>query len=41
MNDAAWQEVLKNINRTKDTHLRELFAKDPKRAKRFTTSAAG
>ena len=41
MNDIAWQETLKNINRTKDTHLREFFAKDPKRAKRFTASAAG
>ena len=40
MNDIAWQETLKNINRTKDTHLREFFAKDPKRAKRFTASSA-
>ena len=41
MNQEAWQNVLKNLNRTRGTHLREFFAADPNRAAKFTVSAAG
>lgn len=41
MNNEAWQAVLKDLNRTRNTHLREFFAADSKRAGKFTVSAAG
>ena len=41
MNQEAWQNVIKNLNRTRGTHLREFFAADPNRAAKFTVSAAG
>ena len=41
MNAKAWGIVAENIERTRTTHLRRFFADDPKRAKKFTASAAG
>ena len=41
MNEQAWKIVEQEIQRTRGSHLRELFAADPKRAKKFTASAAG
>ena len=41
MNEKAWNTVAENIERTRTTHLRRFFADDPKRAKKFTASAAG
>jgi glucose-6-phosphate isomerase len=41
MNLEAWKEVEAQIAATKGLTLRELFAKDPGRAKRFTAEAAG
>ena len=41
MNVDAWKTVEMEIEATRKTHLRELFAKDPGRAGRFTVDAAG
>ena len=41
MNEAAWKDVEAEIEATRKMHLRELFAKDPGRAGRFTVDAAG
>ena len=41
MNVGAWNDVAAEIEATKKLHLRELFAKDPGRAGRFTADAAG
>jgi glucose-6-phosphate isomerase len=41
MNEQAWKIVEQEIQRTRGSHLREVFAADPKRAKKFTASAAG
>ena len=41
MNKESWQAVLKEIERTRGTHLREFFANDPDRASRFSATAAG
>ena len=41
MNEQAWKIVEQEIQRPRGSHLRELFAVDPKRAKKFTASAAG
>ncbi len=41
MNTASWQAVQADIERTRSTTLREFFANDPDRAKRFTATAAG
>ncbi len=41
MNVEAWKTVEDEIDATQKLHLRELFAKDPGRAGRFTVEAAG
>ena len=41
MNIEAWKAVETEIAASKDLHLRELFARDPGRAGRFTLEAAG
>ena len=41
MNVEAWKTVEEEIDATQKLHLRELFAKDPGRAGRFTVEAAG
>ena len=41
MKKDAWKAVAAEIKVTQDSHLRDLFKKDPKRAKRFTLEAAG
>jgi len=41
MNQEAWLAVANEIEATRDLHLRDLFAKDPGRAERFTLNAAG
>ena len=41
MNFEAWKAVEDEIAATRNLHLRDLFAKDPERADRFTTDAAG
>ena len=41
MNLEAWKAVEDEIAATRNLHLRDLFAKDPERADRFTTDAAG
>jgi glucose-6-phosphate isomerase len=41
MNQAAWKKVLKEIDRTKDTTIRDFFASDDRRAINFMASAAG
>jgi len=41
MNNEAWKNVEAEIARTKGKTLRELFAADPNRARKFTASAAG
>ena len=41
MNDAAWKAVETEIAATRALHMRDLFAKDPKRTERFTVDAAG
>ncbi|MCL1921106.1 MAG: glucose-6-phosphate isomerase [Kiritimatiellaeota bacterium] len=41
MNQNAWASVMEEVNKTCDLHLRDLFAKDPGRAGRFTAAAAG
>ena len=41
MSDQAWQNVEQEFIRIKDTHMRDLFATDDERARRFTTSACG
>ena len=41
MNELAWKKVESEIARIKGVTMRELFAEDPGRAKRFTASAAG
>jgi len=37
----AWQALLTHYQRTKDIHLRELFAEDPERGRLLTLEAAG
>ena len=41
MNESAWKAVETEVAATRATHLRDWFAKDPKRAERFTVRAAG
>lgn len=41
MNEKAWQAVLDEMDKMRGTHLRDLFADDPDRARRFTAEAAG
>jgi glucose-6-phosphate isomerase len=41
MNLDAWKAVETELAATRNMHLRELFAKDPGRAERFTVEAAG
>ena len=41
MNVDAWKAVETEIAATRNMHLRDLFAKDPARASRFTVEAAG
>jgi len=41
MNREAWMAVEAELNATRQTHLRTLFAEDPTRASRFTVDAAG
>ncbi|MBR3085126.1 MAG: glucose-6-phosphate isomerase, partial [Kiritimatiellae bacterium] len=41
MNNEAWKNVEAEIARTRGKTLRELFAADPNRARKFTASAAG
>ncbi|MDD4019149.1 MAG: glucose-6-phosphate isomerase [Kiritimatiellae bacterium] len=41
MNEAAWKAVETEIAATRALHMRDLFAKDPKRTERFTADAAG
>jgi len=41
MNQEAWKVVEAEIEATRNLHLRDLFAKDPGRAGRFTMEAAG
>lgn len=41
MNVEAWKAIETEIAVTRDMHLRDLFAKEPKRAERFTVAAAG
>ncbi len=41
MNVNAWKAVETEIAATRNMHLRDLFAKDPARASRFTAEAAG
>ncbi len=41
MNAGAWKAVEAELEATRKLHLRELFAKDPGRAGRFTADAAG
>ncbi len=41
MKQQSWNNVLAEIERTKGTTIRDMFNKDPKRAKAFTASAAG
>ena len=41
MQQTIWNTVLKELETSKGKTLRELFAEDPKRAERFTVSAAG
>jgi len=41
MNVEAWKSVEAEIEATRNQHLRDLFAKDPGRAARFTVDAAG
>lgn len=41
MNKASWDKLASEVERTKNLNLRELFAKDSQRAKKFTASAAG
>lgn len=38
---AAWQALTAHYAKIKDTHLRQLFAEDPGRAKRFSVEGAG
>jgi len=38
---AIWQALVEHQAKIKDAHLRDLFAKDPKRAERFTVDGAG
>jgi glucose-6-phosphate isomerase len=38
---AAWKALSAHSKQIKDLHLRDLFAKDPKRGERFTAEAAG
>ncbi len=38
---AAWNELAAHAAKTRDTHLRALFAADPSRAERFTAEAVG
>jgi glucose-6-phosphate isomerase len=37
----AWKALAVHSRKLRETHLRELFAKDPKRGQRFTAEAAG
>src|ERR1700722_2998243 len=37
----AWQALATHYEKIKHLHLRELFAEDPERAKRFSVDAAG
>ena len=41
MNQEAWNKVEAAVAATKDTTIKELFAADPDRARRFTLTAAG
>ena len=41
MNKNAWDKVSAELERTRNMTLRDFFAKDPKRASRFTATAAG
>ena len=41
MNELAWKAVEAEIEASRNLHLRDLFAKDPGRAGRFTVEAAG
>jgi glucose-6-phosphate isomerase len=41
MQHEAWQNVLQELETTREIHLRDLFATDPRRAARFTVRAAG
>jgi len=41
MNEGAWKAVETEIEATRTLHMRDLFAKDPGRAGRFTAEAAG
>ncbi len=41
MNLEAWKRIEDEIAATRELHLRDLFAKDPDRADRFTVKAAG
>ena len=38
---AIWQALVEHQGKIKDAHLRDLFAKDPKRAERFTVEGVG
>ena len=37
----SWRALAAHYTKTRDTHLRTLFAQDPGRAERFTAEAAG
>ena len=41
MNWSNWPAILNEIERTRNRHIRDLFAADPTRAKRYTINAAG
>lgn len=41
MNEHAWKAVLDEMNNLKDRRLRDFFTADPKRADKFTVTAAG
>ncbi len=41
MNRQSWSFIERDIKALRQTHLRELFRDDPKRARRFTLNAAG
>lgn len=41
MSNQAWQNAEQEFNRMKLSHMRDLFAADPKRAETFTTQACG
>ncbi len=41
MNAEAWQAVVREIEASREIHLRDHFAADPRRAARFTARAAG